>query len=72
MSQVFSTRAPVCGNCLHFENDPAAIERECAGLTALGSGFASVRANDGFCRLHDLYVSTRDTCPSHAKFGRAR
>jgi hypothetical protein len=43
------------------------IEKEYPGLTAMSSGFASVRADDGLCRLHDLYLSSWDTCSSHAR-----
>jgi hypothetical protein len=32
------------------------------GLTAMGSARASVWADDGICRLHDLIVSARDGC----------
>ncbi|HXM04216.1 MAG TPA: hypothetical protein VN939_16520 [Chthoniobacterales bacterium] len=68
MSQVHNQRAtPACRDCLHFENDPSVIEKEYPGLTAMSSGFASVRADDGLCRLHDLYLSGWDTCSSHAR-----
>ena len=53
-----------CGRCAHFENDPAALERAFPGLASMGSGYASVRAQDGLCRRHDLYLSARDRCAS--------
>ena len=53
-----------CGRCIYFQNDPAALEQAFPGLTAMGSGYASVRAEDGLCRRHDLYLSARDRCAS--------
>jgi hypothetical protein len=56
------TSGPVCQNCMHFQNQPALIEAAYPGLTALSSGFASVRDQDGFCNYHQLYLSARDSC----------
>ena len=53
-----------CGRCEHFENDPTALEKAFPGLTSMCSGFASVRAQDGLCRRHDIYLSAWDSCPS--------
>jgi hypothetical protein len=58
-----NSTGPVCRDCLHFENKPALIEASYPGLTALSSGFASVRDQDGFCLCHQLYLSARDSCP---------
>lgn len=55
--------SPTCQNCAHFQNDPALIEAEYRGLTAMSSGFASVRDRDGLCNHHELYLSARDSCP---------
>jgi hypothetical protein len=52
-----------CASCIHFDNDPATLERELPGLTAMGSGHAAVRADDGFCRQHGLYLAATDSCP---------
>jgi len=57
---------PSCQKCAHFKNDPALIEEVYRGLTAMSSGFASVRDRDGLCNLHQLYLSARDSCPSFA------
>ena len=57
---------PSCQNCAHFENDPALIEAVYPGLTAMSSGFASVRDRDGFCNYNQLYLSARDSCPHFA------
>ena len=53
-----------CGRCAHFQNDPAAMEKAFPGLSVMSSGFASVRAQDGLCRRHDIYLSAWDSCPS--------
>jgi hypothetical protein len=51
-----------CGNCIYFENDPAVLERTWSGLASMSSGFASVRALDGLCSRHGLYLSYWDGC----------
>jgi len=56
-------QGPGCQHCVHFENDPAVVEEAYRGLTAMSSGFASVRDRDGFCGRHQLYLSARDSCP---------
>jgi hypothetical protein len=55
-----------CGHCLHFQNHPAALEMTWPGLTSLSSGFSSVRAQDGLCNRHDLYLSAGDSCIDYA------
>lgn len=52
-----------CGHCSYFCNDPAVIESVFKGLSSMSSGSASVRAHDGLCDLHEVYLSYRDTCP---------
>jgi hypothetical protein len=51
-----------CGQCAHFCNAPAAMEAVFKGLSAMSSGYASVRAHDGLCHRHGVYLSYRDTC----------
>jgi hypothetical protein len=58
-----SNSGPVCEKCAFFQNDPGVIEAVYRGLTAMSSGFASVRDRDGFCDHHQLYLSARDSCP---------
>jgi hypothetical protein len=53
-----------CGTCRHFHGEPQEIERLCPGLTAMGSGYASVRAQDGICSYRDVYVLGNDACPA--------
>jgi hypothetical protein len=62
---------PNCQNCAHFQNDPAHIEAVYPGLTAMSSGFASVRDRDGVCDHNQLYLSARDSCP-HFCAGKGR
>jgi hypothetical protein len=57
---------PSCQGCAHFQNDPAVIEEVYRGLTAMSSGFASVRDRDGLCDYHQIYLSARDSCASFA------
>ncbi|HEY2649098.1 MAG TPA: hypothetical protein VGI38_07880 [Puia sp.] len=61
---------PVCRNCKHFQNDPALIEAVYRGLKTMGSGFSSVRDEDGFCNQFQLYLSARDSCP-HFSFNKS-
>jgi hypothetical protein len=58
-----SARPPAaCIACRHFASDAATLERELPGLVSMGSGYGSVRANDGICRRHDRYVSASHYC----------
>jgi hypothetical protein len=57
-----------CASCVHFRNDPAVLEWLFKGLTSLGSGYSSARANDGVCVRHDRYLSARSSCAEfHAR-----
>ena len=58
-----SNAGPVCRDCAYFQNDPALIEAAYPGLSIMSSGFASVRDQDGFCNLNQLYLSAGDCCP---------
>ncbi len=51
-----------CLNCLHFCNDPSRMEEEIPGLQVMGSGWASVRADDGLCRKREVYLAGYYTC----------
>ena len=55
-----------CLNCANFRNDPAYLETVFKGLTSMSSGHASVRADDGVCLHHNLYLSATATCADHA------
>ncbi|WP_461452455.1 hypothetical protein [Mucilaginibacter sp.] len=54
---------PSCGQCTHFQSDPAIIEKIYPGLNIMSSGYASVRDQDGLCDLNEIYLSARDSCP---------
>jgi hypothetical protein len=54
---------PTCGQCAHFQNDPAIIEATYPGLTIMSSGYAAVRDQDGLCDHNQIYLSARDSCP---------
>jgi hypothetical protein len=56
-----------CGRCRHFDNEGAALEANFAALVTMGSGFASVRAQDGFCGLRGVYLSHRAGCAGFAE-----
>ena len=51
-----------CEQCIHFENDPAEIEKAYPGLKIMSSGYAAVRDRDGLCSLNQLYLSAGDSC----------
>jgi len=53
-----------CARCVHFERDPLAIEAAVPGLSAMSSGFASVRGDDGLCLHHQRFVSADASCAS--------
>jgi hypothetical protein len=54
-----------CGSCIHFQNDPAVLEKTWPGFTSMSSGFGSGRAQDGLCDRHNLYLSNRDSCSDY-------
>jgi hypothetical protein len=51
-----------CGACRHFRNEPGYLEAEIPGLSSLSSGAASVRADDGVCMRHGLYLAAGNVC----------
>lgn len=66
MSAVFHQRDR-CGQCRHFDNAPKTLELTLPGLRVMGSGYSSVRVNDGLCAHHDRYLSADYVCDSFAK-----
>ena len=60
--QSVQAAVPRCGNCVHFSSAPAAMEAAFPGLTALSSGYGSVRAQDGLCMRHGYYLAAWDRC----------
>jgi hypothetical protein len=61
-----SADAAACRNCRHFFNASPAIESALPGLSSLSSAYASVRADDGVCSLHDRYIAAESVCGRHA------
>jgi fructose-bisphosphate aldolase class 1 len=59
--------AKECRTCRHFLSVPMTIEAAVPGLASLSSGYASVRADDGLCALHDRYVAARSVCDSYSR-----
>ena len=53
----------ICLHCAHFCNDPQTMEEEIPGLRVMGSGWASVRKQDGICRKRGLYLDASSSCP---------
>ncbi|MGO9744210.1 MAG: hypothetical protein ACLPN5_22345 [Roseiarcus sp.] len=51
-----------CFGCRAFVNDPEFVEASLPGLTTFSSGFASVRADDGWCLRHETYLNGRRAC----------
>ena len=58
--------AASCMSCRHFLAQPLALERALPGLNSLSSGYASVRASDGLCAVHDRYVAASSSCAQHS------
>ena len=51
-----------CLACAHFCNDPKTMEAEIPGLQVMGSGWASVRKQDGLCRKRNVYLDGMSSC----------
>jgi len=61
-SPIAAKAAGRCADCAHFRNDRAAIEAAFPGLSSLSSALADVRAYDGLCARHGVYLSFSDGC----------
>ena len=59
-----------CLNCVHFCNDPKTMENEIPGLQVMGSGWASVRKEDGLCHLRGVYLDATSSCTDFTPRGR--
>jgi|RifCSP19_3_1023858.scaffolds.fasta_scaffold15337_3 hypothetical protein len=51
-----------CRDCIHFNNDPAWLERVFPGLNALSSAYGSARGEAGICNKRDIYLSPIKKC----------
>jgi hypothetical protein len=56
-----------CADCAHFRNDRAAVEAAFPGLSSLSSALADVRAYDGLCDRHGVYLAFSDGCAEFAQ-----
>jgi hypothetical protein len=51
-----------CGNCDHFNNDPAVLEEYFKGIGSLSSVRGCSRGDAGICKLHNLYLLPVHSC----------
>jgi hypothetical protein len=51
-----------CIQCRYFRNSPQYLETVFKGLITLGSGYGSVRCEDGICLLNDRYLAANRSC----------
>jgi len=51
-----------CARCESFRGEGRDFEILLPGLTALSSGYASVRSDDGICARHDRFVAAKSCC----------
>ena len=64
-------RSSACAECRHFNHAPLDIEAAFPPLWTLSSAYASVRADDGLCAVHDRYVAASSVCAEFAAACRA-
>ncbi len=57
--------AKTCGDCVNFRNDADHLEQTFPGLSIMSSGRGAVRAADGLCSRHDLYLGSNAGCDDH-------
>ena len=65
MKQSGAPTPQTCARCAHFRNDASYLEGAFAGLAIMGSGRSAVRAGDGLCRHHSLYLPAAAGCDAH-------
>jgi hypothetical protein len=61
-----------CVDCAHFRNDATALEQAFPNLGAMSSAGADVRAYDGLCARHGLYLGASEVCAEFAQDRRHR
>lgn len=64
-------REQSCQSCVHFIDDPGAIEAEFPTLTVFGSAYSSARGHAGICVETDRFMDPLPAycCPSFAPQG---
>lgn len=60
-----SAPAARCDRCRYFDQAASHIEAQLGALTSMGSGYSSVRADDGLCQLHDRYLAAACHCRAY-------
>ncbi len=65
-----TTQRPACLRCRHFRNQPSYLEQSFPGLKVMGSGMASVRADDGLCLKRDVYLASYYSCEAFEEAAR--
>ena len=58
--------ALACATCAYFSVEPLQFEAQLHGLKALGSGFASVRGDDGLCTRHQRLLRATSFCADYS------
>jgi hypothetical protein len=53
-----------CGACVHFSDDPRALEQTFVGMTILSSAWGDTRGDQGLCKLHDRFLQPVMRCPA--------
>lgn len=55
-----------CKHCIHFNDEPAYIEEQFPGMTALGSAYGSCRGPAGICKKLGRFMDPipADECES--------
>jgi hypothetical protein len=56
-----------CLDCASFSSSPAELEQAFPGLASMGSGFSSVRWDDGLCAVHARYLPSDSSCKSFSR-----
>ena len=51
------------GQHSQYLDDPAALERELAGLTILSSAYGDTLGDQGLCRVHQVLLTPGLSCP---------
>jgi hypothetical protein len=61
-----------CGDCEHFNNDPAVLEEYFKGIGSLSSVRGCSRGDAGICNLHNRYLLPVHSCSDFVRNLRTR
>jgi hypothetical protein len=56
-----------CGDCDHFNNDPAMLEDYFKGIGSLSSVRGCSRGDAGICSFHNRYLLPVHSCPDFVR-----